>query len=26
VFVWRDGRWQAVNAQENAVGKPALKR
>jgi hypothetical protein len=21
VFVWRDGRWQAVNAQENAVGK-----
>ena len=20
VFVWRDGRWQAVNAQENAVG------
>ena len=22
VFVWRDGRWQAVNAQENAVGKP----
>jgi hypothetical protein len=22
VFVWRDGRWQAVNAQENAVRKP----
>jgi hypothetical protein len=26
VFGWRDGRWQAVNAQENAVRKPALKR
>ena len=26
VFVWQDGRWQAVNAQENAVRKPALKR
>lgn len=26
VFGWRDGRWQAVNAQENAVRKPTLKR
>ena len=26
VFLWRDGRWQAVNAQENAVRKRALKR
>jgi hypothetical protein len=25
VFVWRDGRWQAVNAQENAVRKSAVK-
>ena len=25
VFVWRDGRWQAVNAQENAV-RNTLKR
>ncbi len=25
VFVYRDGRWQAVNAQENAIGKPGGK-